>query len=89
MEELDVPASSEAYEYLLGIRDQIVQLFGVPVDEATARMNRYWAGQSFLQADDLAGLEHEAPEFWAKWIYFGRVRFWLHDEATLPPEPFP
>jgi len=84
-----IPASDEATEYLDLIATTMVELFDIPDEEAVARINRFWHGQSFDSEGSVNALLHEMPDFWAKTIYYGRhVKWWLGEEG-LSPEPYP
>jgi hypothetical protein len=81
----DTPTAN-AHAYLVKIRDEMIRLFGIGRDEAEGRIRRQWADQAGFHEDELL---RELPDYWAKWIYYGQVKFWLYDEESLPPSPYP
>jgi hypothetical protein len=67
--------STESFEYLQDIVDEMVLQFSIGRAEAIARINQLWHGQDLSAEDDL--IFHELPYYWAFRIYYaGSVPDW-------------
>lgn len=90
MSQLPGPASDYIRAYLERIRDRMVDLFGITTEEASGRVASAFGSLDLLDRDTERYLGHEDPDYWAKSIYYGGdVQWWLVDEATLKPKPWP
>jgi len=62
------------------------RLFAVGRDEALARMNRHWRGQTLTSENHLRSLTRELPAYWARRIYYGPdAKWWLADDRRPRP----
>lgn len=77
----------EAQTLCEAIVSEMVRLFGISEEEATARVNRQWGHLELTDPQDI--VFHEDEEFWAKDIYFGHDSAWWIDESAARPVPFP
>lgn len=59
-------------EYCDLIMDHMVANLGVTAEEALAKMNALWKGQSMTGEDDL--LYHQDVDYWAEFIVLGNCR---------------
>lgn len=79
-------ASGDALDLCEQTVDRMVELFGIPVDEALGRVNRAWGGRD-LDNDSL--ICHENEYYWANSIYYGHGSFWWLKPPGLKPMPYP
>lgn len=71
-------AGTEAYCHEIA---NAMQLYlGITQEDAIARINEQWKHTSLLGELDL--VYHEMPDYWAKWIFFGKPYWRNADEAT-------
>jgi hypothetical protein len=83
----EFPTNVEAAEYCERILESMRQLFGIDEDDALARINRHWRGQTMTSDDDLRALTHELPDYWARLIYYGPdVKWWIAGTVLQPRE---
>ena len=58
--------------------------FGIPEEDAVARINEQWKNIAFL-GDDL--VYQETTDYWAKWIFFGKDYWYRVDEDARQSVP--
>lgn len=87
----NIPATSEAIQVFHEVKTEMMLLFGIEEEEAVGRINRHWQGRQFLSEMELLVLCHDHhDEYWAKTIWYGPQSFWwVKDESTLSPLPWP
>lgn len=64
----------------------MVRLFSISLEEAIGRINREWQGKPIV-GDDI--VYHEAEDYWAQNIYFGKSSEWWLSPPGLKPKPYP
>lgn len=79
-------ASGDALDLCEQIVDRMVELFGIPVEEALGRVNQQWAGRDL---DDDSLICHEDQDYWANNIYYGHGSHWWLKPPGLKPMPYP
>lgn len=89
MTRLEIDAAPKAAEFIEQVVSAMVRLFGMSRDEAVGRVNRHWRGQEFRRLGKRMALYHQAPDWWAKTITYGRDSEWWLDEENAQPEPYP
>lgn len=90
MNEYDFDVDEEGRAFCDGIVRNMVELFGISIDEAVGRVNRQWKGHHLNSHDDYPGFRYrEDAEFWAHRIYYkSSVTNWSRGEQ-LPTKPYP
>lgn len=93
--EFPCAGDAEALAFCWQVAAEMVDLFGISLQEAVARVNRHW---SQAGADGrvprvwIVGLDlvyHEEPDYWARTIYYGPNCFWWVPGQELVPLPPP
>jgi hypothetical protein len=67
------------------IVNEMMRLCGIPAAEALGRVNDYWRGVDFEHEDYRF---HETPDYWAQYIYYDDVHFWIEGEKLIV-RPYP
>ena len=87
--DLHFAVAEDFVPYVGLIREELVSQFGISPAEALGRINRHWAGQSFVHQPEIDATTHETPEDWARFIYYEQdVRWWIAGE-DLRIRPYP
>lgn len=73
------PTDEASAAYCLTIARKMMIFFGIPEEDAVARINEQWKDTAFV-GDDL--IYHETSDYWAKWIFFGKSYWYRVDEST-------
>ena len=73
------PTDEVSVAYCLEIVRKMMIFFGIPEEDAIARINEQWKVAAFI-GDDL--IYQETTDHWAKWIFFGKSYWYNVDEAT-------
>lgn len=90
MSGLPGPASEFISGYLVEIRDRMVELFGIPVDEAEGRIASEFGSFDLLDLDTERYFGHEDSDYWAHSVYYGvDVQWWRMEPGDLQPKPWP
>lgn len=68
---------------------ELIGQFGIGRAEAIGRINRHWAGLTFLTREEIDTLTHELPSDWAMIIYFGADANWWVPGEGVEALPYP
>jgi hypothetical protein len=88
----DLPGSSSEFiaDYLIRIRDRMVELFSITVAEAEGRIAREFGSFDLLDRKTELWFGHEDPDYWAHSVYYGvGVLWWGVRSEELRPTPWP
>jgi hypothetical protein len=86
MNSFEFETDSQSAAFCHEIARQMVELFGIPLEEAIGRINRDWKGLKIVGPDDV--VYHEDEAYWAKTIYFGKGSNWWLNPPNLKPRPY-
>jgi hypothetical protein len=85
---------AEALAFCWQVAAEMVDLFGISLQEAVARVNRHWSqpdGDGRVPMLWIVGLDlvyHEEPDYWARTIYYGpNCDWWVPGQALIPLPP--
>ena len=93
-DDFDFDTDEDARDYLQSIVEAMMRKFGIPRDEAIARINSEWSHVSKVVGEE-DYMYREMPGYWANHFYYGKESFWWLDppkrsEMGLPPlSPLP
>ena len=92
--EFPCAGDAEALAFCWQVAAEMVDLFGISLQEAVARVNRHWsqAGpDERVPSVWIVGLDlvyHEEPDYWARCIYCGpNCDWWVPGEELVPLPP--
>ncbi|MFM1652555.1 hypothetical protein ACI7RC_10705 [Brevibacillus sp. B_LB10_24] len=75
-------------EFLIDIKNKMIELFNITEEEAVGRINRMWSGKKLIGDEQI--VYHEDDTYWAKTIYYGKSSFWwLKEGEEIKPIPYP
>jgi hypothetical protein len=87
----DLPGPSAEFigDYLIRIRDRMVDLFSITVAEAEGRIARDFGSLDLLDRETGLWFGHEDPGYWAHSVYYGVGVLWWHaGPKDLRPTPW-
>ena len=65
--DFDFTTDSESHAFCLAIADAMAAKFAIGRDEAITRINRLWAGTTFVGDEDI--IYHRPESYWVEHIY--------------------